>query len=69
MGKPKITKDSILFVGGMMGVAYQQIIDKTDRLYLLMIYGGMMGLSIFNSIDDVKGKVISKIRVGAGNDK
>ncbi len=35
----------LLLFGGLMGVGYETVIDKIERPYLLVMFGGMMGLS------------------------
>ena len=45
----KITRDAILFAGGLLGVAYQTVFENVDRPSLLVLFGGMMGLPAFLS--------------------
>lgn len=40
-------RDVILFFGGIAGVAYETIHEHSDRPYLLTLFAGMMGLTLF----------------------
>jgi hypothetical protein len=35
----------VLMLCGLAGVGYETVIDKVDRPYLLVLFGGMLGLS------------------------
>lgn len=52
---PKDGKDArtwILFLGGMIGVAYETIVAQIDRPTLLVIFASMMGLPLFLKRDE-----------------
>lgn len=52
-----ITRDSVLFAAGLIGVFYETVFDKADRPTLLLMFGAMMGLPAFLRTDDQdKGK-------------
>ena len=53
---PVVTRESLdawfptvqryaLMVFGLVGVGYETVVDKVDRPYLLVLFGGMLGLS------------------------
>lgn len=48
---PKL-RDFVLFVGGLLGVAYETLLEQVDRPALLALFGGMLGLPIFLRRDE-----------------
>lgn len=46
------TRDFVLFVGGMLGVIYETLVEKADRPALLAVFGGMLGLPVFLRRDE-----------------
>ena len=42
----------VLFLGGLVGVAYVTLIDTTDRPTLLILFAAMMGLPLFLETDE-----------------
>lgn len=55
MLKPvKITRDTILFCAGLLGVLYQTVVEHADRPVLLALFGAMMGLPVFLGRDEKK---------------
>jgi len=42
----KITRDSILFVCGLGGIAFETVIEHVDRPYLLLLFAYMVGLPV-----------------------
>lgn len=48
----RITRDGVLFVAGLIGIAYETIIAQTDRPALLLLFGGMIGLPAFLNKDE-----------------
>lgn len=55
--KPKrkrhLTRDSILFFGGLLGVAHETVIAETERPGLLFLFAGMLGLPAFLNKDEL----------------
>jgi hypothetical protein len=49
----KITRDVVLFVSGLLGVLHETLIwDGNERVSLLFLFGGMMGLPVFLRKDE-----------------
>lgn len=40
----RLTRDGILFVAGMLGIAHETLRASLERPYLLALFGGMVGL-------------------------
>lgn len=53
---PRITRDTILFASGMIGVFYETVFTKGDRPSLLFLFGAMMGLPAFLRSDEKQGR-------------
>jgi hypothetical protein len=54
-GRPwysRITRDIVLFVGGLLGVAHETLLGSGERPFLLAIFGGMLGLPVFLRRDE-----------------
>lgn len=52
---PKVKRDSILFVGGFVGVFHETVASRpSERPYLLAVFMGMMGLPFFMHLDTDK---------------
>lgn len=45
-------RSTVLFVGGLAGVAYVTLVDNTDRPTLLIMFGAMLGLPLFLRSDE-----------------
>lgn len=43
----RITRDSVLFAAGLMGIAYETLISGTERATLLLLFAAMIGLPAF----------------------
>lgn len=43
----RLTRDGVLFVGGLLGIAYETAGHDFERPFLLMIFAGMVGLPAF----------------------
>lgn len=52
VSKPKVTRDSALFAGGLVGVGWQTFMESADRPTLLLLFGAMMGLPAFLRLDE-----------------
>lgn len=50
----RITRDGVLFVAGLAGVAYETIVTGGDRPTLLLLFAAMMGLPAFLQRDEEK---------------
>lgn len=48
----RVTRDGVLFVAGLIGIAYETVIAQTDRPTLLILFGGMIGLPAFLNKDE-----------------
>jgi uncharacterized membrane protein YobD (UPF0266 family) len=54
---PAITRDGVLFVGGLMGMIYETVFHDGDtRSALIVVFAGMMGLPAFLRSDDIAHK-------------
>ncbi len=40
-----VVQHYLLLAGGLLGVGYETVVDKIERPYLLVMFGGMMGLA------------------------
>lgn len=43
----KVARDTILFTVGLMGIAYETVVEHADRPTLLLMFGAMVGLPSF----------------------
>lgn len=60
----RVTRDSILFATGLLGVMHETLLNDADRIALLALFGGMMGLPAFLARDE---KVVEqKVEAPAG---
>lgn len=48
----QLSRDSLLFGGGMIGVGYETVFTKGERPGLLFLFGAMMGLPAFLRMDE-----------------
>lgn len=48
----RITRDVVLFAGGLAGVAHETFFATVDRPYLLLLFAGMMGLPVVIGADE-----------------
>ena len=48
----RITRDGVLFVIGVLGIAHETLISKADRPTLLLLFAGMVGLPAFLHKDE-----------------
>lgn len=47
-------RDSLLFLGGLAGVAHETLLTHTERPTLLILFAAMMGLPAFLRSDEAK---------------
>jgi hypothetical protein len=45
-------RTAVLFLGGLAGVAYETLVNQSDRPTLLIMFGAMMGLPLFLKSDE-----------------
>jgi hypothetical protein len=50
----RISRDSVLFAGGLLGVLHETVLSKADRPTLLLLFAAMMGLPAFLRADEKK---------------
>lgn len=48
----RITRDGVLFVVGVLGIAHETLIAQTDRPTLLLLFAAMVGLPAFLNKDE-----------------
>jgi hypothetical protein len=48
----KITRNTLLFIGGMLGVAHETLVKDVDRPTLLLLFAAMIGLPAFIGSDE-----------------
>lgn len=48
----RITRDGVLFVLGIVGIAHETLIAQTDRPTLLLLFAAMIGLPAFLHKDE-----------------
>jgi len=52
-----ITRDSVLFVVGILGIAHETLLSNgVERPYLLLLFGAMCGLPLFLRADERNGR-------------
>lgn len=50
----KVSRNTVLFIVGLLGVAHETLIEHTDRPTLLLLFGAMIGLPVFIRQDEKK---------------
>ena len=45
-------RSTVLFVLGIAGIAYETLVDKTERPTLLILFAAMIGLPAFLNLDE-----------------
>lgn len=50
----RVSRDTVLFAAGILGVVHETIIASTERPQLLMMFAAMMGLPAFLKADEAK---------------
>lgn len=50
----------LTFFGGMAGFFYETVFATSDRVWLLIFFGGMVGLPFVEGIEDYVKKTIDK---------
>lgn len=52
----RLSRDSLLFAGGLLGVLHETLFTNVERPSLLVLFGGMMGLPAFLRADEKRKK-------------
>lgn len=58
--KPLLSKDTIIFLGGLLGVSHETLLTHAERPTLLILFAAMMGLPAFLSSGAAEEKIIRK---------
>ncbi len=53
---PKISRDTVLFAVGLLGVLHETLVATAERPTLLILFAGMMGLPAFLRADEARKK-------------
>lgn len=53
--KLRLSRDAVLFVSGLVGIAHETFVSELERPGLLVLFGAMVGLPAFLRSDE-KGK-------------
>ena len=48
----KIVRDIVLFTVGIGGIIHEEFFTTSDRHWLILVYGGMLGLTTWLHIDE-----------------
>lgn len=48
----KVTRNTVLFIVGLLGVAHETLVSDVDRPTLLLLFAAMIGLPAFLSADE-----------------
>lgn len=48
----RITRNTVLFIVGLLGVAHETLVSQADRPTLLLLFAAMIGLPAFISKDE-----------------
>lgn len=54
MSKARLSRDTVLFVSGLSGIAYETLLEKSERPTLLVLFAAMVGLPAFLRTDEKK---------------
>jgi hypothetical protein len=52
----RFTRDLVLFMAGLAGIAHETLFQDIDRPVLLLLFGAMVGLPAFLRLDEAKGQ-------------
>lgn len=55
-------RTAVLFLGGLAGVAYETLVNQSDRPTLLIMFGAMMGLPLFLKSDEKHPPPVIEVR-------
>lgn len=58
--KAKFVRDVVLFVFGLLGIAYETIVESVDRPTLLVLFGACLGLPAFLHRDELQNKKLQE---------
>jgi hypothetical protein len=48
----RVSRDTVLFTFGLLGVIHETALTDGERIYLLAMFAGMMGLPVFLRKDE-----------------
>ncbi len=51
---PKISRDTVLFASGLIGVAWETFGENAEKPTLLLLFGAMIGLPVFLRADEAR---------------
>lgn len=54
MSAARVSRDTILFVGGLAGLTYETVIASTEKPTLIIAFVGMLGLPLFIRGDEAR---------------
>jgi hypothetical protein len=52
--KLRVSRDTVLFTVGILGIIYETLVTAADRPTLLILFGAMCGLPVFLRSDEYK---------------
>lgn len=62
----RITRDGVLFVIGVLGIAHETLVANAERPTLLILFAGMVGLPVFlNKDEKVQNKKDEEVKTDA----
>lgn len=50
--KWRLSRDSVLFVAGLLGILHETVVSAVERPYLLILFATMSGLPAFLRLDE-----------------
>ena len=50
----RLTRDGVLFLSGLAGIAHETLFATSERPTLLLLFAGMCGLPMFLRVDEAK---------------
>jgi hypothetical protein len=58
--KAKFVRDVVLFVFGLLGIAYETIVENVDRPTLIVLFGACLGLPAFLHRDEKQNQKLNE---------
>jgi hypothetical protein len=65
----RVSRDTILFIVGLLGIAYETLIDAVDKPTLLIGFFAMVGLPVFLRTDEKAKAKTEAVETTAAADK
>jgi hypothetical protein len=53
-GDKRVSRDTILFIGGLVGIFHEMVFAHSDRPTLLVLFAAMIGLPLFLRGDEAR---------------